>query len=141
MNDATTWWLLAGLLVAVELGTGSFYLLMLALGAACGAIAAHLGLGSSLQIVVAGLTGALATFAWYRHRKAQAHEGVPIEANRDVNLDVGETVQVQSWDAQGLAQVSYRGSNWQARHVGPDAPQPGPHRIVALRGNTLELSR
>lgn len=141
MNDATPWWLLAGLLVAVELGTGSFYLLMLALGAACGALAAHLGLGSSLQIVVAGVAGAAATFAWYRHRKAQARDGVPVEANRDVNLDVGETVQVQSWDAQGMTQVSYRGASWQARHVGSEPPQAGPHRIVALRGNTLELSR
>ena len=42
---ATIWWVAAGVLVAVELATGSFYLLMLALGAAAAAIAAHLGFG------------------------------------------------------------------------------------------------
>ncbi len=31
------WWVLAGVLVAVELATGTFYLLMLALGAATAA--------------------------------------------------------------------------------------------------------
>jgi membrane protein implicated in regulation of membrane protease activity len=36
---ATVWWVVTGVLVAVELATGSFYLLMLALGAAAAAIA------------------------------------------------------------------------------------------------------
>ena len=40
---ATGWWLLAGVLVAVELLTGTFYLLALALGAAAAALAAHAG--------------------------------------------------------------------------------------------------
>ena len=33
MNDTTMWWVLAGTLVALELATGTFYLLMLGLGA------------------------------------------------------------------------------------------------------------
>ena len=41
MADSTLWWLLAGAAVAVELLTGTFYLLMLALGLAAGALAAH----------------------------------------------------------------------------------------------------
>ena len=38
MAQSTLWWLLAGTAVGVELATGTFYLLMLALGlaAACG---------------------------------------------------------------------------------------------------------
>ncbi|HEU6455220.1 MAG TPA: NfeD family protein, partial [Roseateles sp.] len=42
-TDATTWWIAAGVLVAIELGTGTIYLLMLAVGAVAGALAAHLG--------------------------------------------------------------------------------------------------
>ena len=41
LQDSTLWWLLAGSLVAVELVTGTFYLLALAVGAVAGAIAAH----------------------------------------------------------------------------------------------------
>lgn len=140
MNDATTWWLLAGALVAAELMSGSFYLLMLALGAATGALAAHLGLGLSLQIVVAAVAGAATTFAWYRHRRAKSAGAPTIESNPDVNLDVGQTVQVSQWDSLGQAQVSYRGTTWHARFAGPGTPAPGPHRIVALRGNSLELT-
>ena len=42
MAESTLWWLLAGGIVAAELLTGTFYLLMLALGVAAAAIAAHL---------------------------------------------------------------------------------------------------
>jgi len=37
MEYATSWWVIAGTLVLLELITGSFYLLMLALGALVGA--------------------------------------------------------------------------------------------------------
>ena len=38
MDHSTAWWLLVGLLVIAELLTGTFYLLMLALGAIAGAL-------------------------------------------------------------------------------------------------------
>src|SRR6478735_10058836 len=57
MADSTVWWLLAGTAVAVELVTGTFYLLMLGIGLAAGAIAAHLGAGIAVQLVVGALIG------------------------------------------------------------------------------------
>ena len=48
ISMATFWWVLAGAAVAVELATGTFYLLMIALGLAAGAIAAHLGLSVAM---------------------------------------------------------------------------------------------
>ena len=58
MADATVWWLATGLVVLLELFTGTFYLLMLAVGLAAGALAAHAQLGLSGQLVVAALVGA-----------------------------------------------------------------------------------
>lgn len=139
MDDSTLWWILAGLLVAAELTTGSFYLLMLALGAAVGALAAHLGLSTTTQVVAAALSGGLATLGWYLHRRRQGGEAPDVQADRNVNLDVGETVDVSVWDGQGRTQVQYRGARWNARYVGSTPPQPGPHRIAALHGNQLEL--
>jgi hypothetical protein len=43
LSASTLWWLATGALVVLELTSGTFYLLMLALGAAAGALAAHLG--------------------------------------------------------------------------------------------------
>ena len=51
MNESTIWWLIAGSLVGIELMTGTFYLLMLAIGATAGAIAAHAQLGFTTQLI------------------------------------------------------------------------------------------
>ncbi|MBC7547724.1 MAG: NfeD family protein, partial [Polaromonas sp.] len=45
MNESGIWWLLAGGVVIAELLTGTFYLLMMAIGLVAGALAAHAGLG------------------------------------------------------------------------------------------------
>jgi len=50
MAESTIWWLLAGGLIALELLTGTFYLLMLSLGVAGAAIAAHLGASVTVQL-------------------------------------------------------------------------------------------
>jgi membrane protein implicated in regulation of membrane protease activity len=136
--DSTVWWLAAGLLVAVELGTGTFYLLMLALGAGCAALAAHSGASFSAQLIVAALVGGGAVAAWHL-RRARQPAAPPAEANRDINLDIGTRVQVASWNADGTARVPYRGATWSARHSGNSAPRPGAHVIVAVNGSELVL--
>ncbi|MBN8508631.1 MAG: NfeD family protein [Burkholderiales bacterium] len=132
----TLWWLAAGLLVAAELFAGGFYLLMLALGCAAGAVAAHLGAALPAQLATASIVGAGTTALWH-YRRARAPRSAPPRANRDVNLDIGQTVQVPAWDAQGLARISYRGSAWTAQFGGSGVPAPGPHVIVAVDGNRL----
>lgn len=138
MAESTLWWLLAGALVALELISGTFYLLMLALGAAAGALAAHLGLGLTGQLLAAALVGGGAVALWYKLRP-RSQAGVPAAANRDVNLDIGETVQVEQWGPDGSAQIKYRGAMWtvalEAEHTATAAP--GPHRIQAVVGNRL----
>src|SRR5262245_21732576 len=54
---STVWWVVTGGLVALELATGTFYLLMLAIGAAAAALMAYAGAGLSLQLVVAAVVG------------------------------------------------------------------------------------
>jgi membrane protein implicated in regulation of membrane protease activity len=138
--SSTVWWVVAGGLVAVELATGTFYLLMLALGAVAAAIAAHSGVGLSAQLVVAAVVGGGAVTAWHMRRQRQP-SAPPAEANRDINLDIGTRVQVSAWNADGTARVSYRGATWSARHGGTATPQAGPHVIVAVQGSELVLQR
>src|SRR3954464_4884473 len=65
LSNASVWWVAAGVAVAAELGTGTFYLLMIALGLVAGAIAAHLGLGAEMQLLVAAIVGGGATAVWH----------------------------------------------------------------------------
>jgi membrane protein implicated in regulation of membrane protease activity len=138
-NPATVWWIAAGALVALELITGTFYLLMLALGAAAGAVAAHLGLGVSMQVLAAAVVGGGATAAWHVRRSRQP-SALPSEENRDVNLDIGQSVQVSAWNADGTAHVQYRGATWQARLAQSGTAMPGRFTIVAVRGSELHLA-
>ena len=139
-GQATNWWIVAGVLVAAELATGTFYLLMLAVGAVAAALAAHLGIAFNGQLLAAALIGGGAVVAW-RLKRAGRPAGTPVGQNRDVNLDIGETVHVSAWDADGAAQVSYRGASWAVRYAGSGTPQPGAHVIHALDGNRLLVRR
>lgn len=136
--DTTWWWIATGALVAIELGTGTFYLLMLALGTAAAAIAAHLGLSSSGQMLGAALVGGGAVIAWHLLRGRQPAP-LPAQTNRDVNLDIGERVQVDQWLPDGTARVKYRGASWAARYQGRDAPVPGAYVIREIEGSMLLL--
>jgi len=111
LNPATLWWLMAGVTVAIELLSGTFYLLMLAIGMAAGAVAAHMGLGLTMQIVTCAVVGASTVLVAYIKRRSRPGEPSP-RAERSVNLDVGETVFIDAWQADGTAQVKYRGANW-----------------------------
>lgn len=136
MEESTIWWLMAGVTVAVELMTGTFYLLMLALGLAAAAIAAHLGVPTALQIVTAAVVGGGAVVAWHQVRRKRPGDP-PARADRSVNLDVGETVQIESWNSDGTATVKYRGATWTAIHRPGITPSTGMHRVAELVGNRL----
>lgn len=137
---STLWWLGAGALVALELATGTFYLLMLALGAAAAALAAHAGLGLSPQLLAAALVGGGAVALWHWRREQPGHQ--PDAAhNPDINLDIGSPVQVAEWLPDGQARVQYRGAAWSARFAGTGQPLPGAHVIQAVDGNCLVLQR
>lgn len=139
-NAATAWWIVTGLLVAVELASGTFYLLMMAVGTAVGALAAHLQLSFSAQMIAAAVFGGGAVAGWHIKRR-RAPAPPPAAANRDVNLDIGERVNVERWQPDGSARVTYRGSAWNARYAGEGFPMPGPHVIRAVDGNRLLLDR
>jgi membrane protein implicated in regulation of membrane protease activity len=140
MEDSTLWWLVAGGAVALELVTGTFFLLMLAIGLAAGALAAHAGFALTGQLLAAAFVGGGAVVLWQRWRKRQKVLRVA-EENPDVNLDIGETVAVQHWEPDGSARVRYRGADWTVQPYTPlVTPVPGVYRIVSVQGNRLLVS-
>jgi membrane protein implicated in regulation of membrane protease activity len=140
VSVATGWWVAAGLAVAAELATGTFYLLMVGLGLAAGAIAAQLGLATPMQIVAAAIVGggASAFWNWRRRKYGGVHRAA--RENRDVNLDIGEHVHVDAWAGDRTTRVQYRGSSWGARLAPGAVPEAGEHTVTAVEGNWLVLS-
>lgn len=140
MTNSTMWWLVAGGLVALELFTGTFYLLMLALGVAAAAIAALLGASLTAQLLAAALVGSSAVVAWHlKQRQRAKHPSAQLHDN--ASLDVGEVVQIDQWLPDGTALVKYRGAQWSAVHRQGVGPYPGAHRVAELIGNRLLVDK
>ena len=126
--------------MALELATGTFYLLMLAFGFAAGALAAHSGAGLQAQLVVAALVGGGAVLALH-FRRSRAPEPPPARANPDVNPDVGETVYVEAWRADGTASARYRGAAWTIVAAPGTECTPGAYRVREVVGNRLVVEK
>ena len=140
MAESTLWWLVTGVAVGIELMTGTFYLLMLAIGTAAAALAAHAGAGVTTQLLIGAVVGGGAVVLWHQMRKRRV--GDPsVRSMRSVNLDIGETVMVTAWQNDGTAQVKYRGANWTAIHRAGVMPTAGAHRVSELVGSRLLLDK
>jgi membrane protein implicated in regulation of membrane protease activity len=132
MSAPAVWWLLTFALVALELATGTIYALLVAIGFAVGALAAHLGASEPVQVVCAAVASVAFVGAWYVRNK-----GRPKARLADAQLDVGARVLVPAWREDRTAEVRYRGATWQARPVEGAPAVAGQHRIVDVQGNVL----
>ncbi len=140
MAESTLWWLATGSLVAVELLTGTFYLLMMALGLAAAALSAHAGLPVTGQWVIASLVGGGSVLVWHRYRRGQP-TGSPAQSNPDVNLDVGAVVHVDTWQPDGTAAVQYRGAHWDAALLVGESAETGAYVVAEVIGSRLILKK
>lgn len=61
MSSYWIWWIAAAVLIAAELLTGTFYLLAVGIGVACGGIAAWIG--APYQWLTAGVLGVVGVVA------------------------------------------------------------------------------
>ena len=139
MEESTIWWLMAGVTVAVELMTGTFYLLMLAIGTVAAALASLAGIALTGQFVSAAVVGGSAVVLW---RLVQQRQPMPApDQDQAVHLDIGQTVQVEVWDTNGNTQVRHRGALWAGVCAPGEPPEAGTHRIEAMTGNQLVLRR
>ena len=140
MADSTLWWLLAGAAVAVELLTGTFYLLMLGVGAVAGAIAAHMGASMPIQLVFAAVLGGGAVAIWHVVRRRH-FASAPPGTSTNLDFDAGEPVHVDAWAADNTATVRYRGTVWTAVPAGGTPQGSGAHRVRAVDGSRLVIEK
>jgi membrane protein implicated in regulation of membrane protease activity len=140
MADSTLWWLATGGLVAVELITGTFYLLMMALGLAAAALSAHAGVPLTWQWAIASLVGGGTVLVWHRYKRAQPPLA-PAQSNPDVNMDIGELVHVDTWQPDGSTSVHYRGAHWDAALQAGEPAESGAYVIKQVIGSRLILRK
>ncbi|HEY7788356.1 MAG TPA: NfeD family protein [Casimicrobiaceae bacterium] len=134
MTDYWLWWILATLLIGAELVTGTFYLLAVGIAFAFGGVAAFGGASAPLQLLTAGVLAVVGTMIAHRWRLRRG-EPPPLPG-----LDIGQSVDVESWRADGTARVVYRGTHWDGVVASAETQRQRTMYIVATRGSTLVLA-
>jgi membrane protein implicated in regulation of membrane protease activity len=130
-------WAILGLaLVIIELLTGTFYLLMLAIAAFGAALAAWLGQPIGVQAVVAALVSAAGCYGVHVYRAKNAK-------GQMAPIDAGQPASFENWLDQGarLARVRYRGASWDALVDGEETVDAGAVLyVITTNGNTLKVT-
>ncbi len=129
------WWIGAGVFIVAELLSGTFYLLMIALGFAAGGIA-HLAGGSPhWQLACAALVALVAVIALRRSGLGRKQKR-DASSNPDVNLDIGATIAVDGWRDRH-ARAQYRGAQWDVELAAGERDDGRLYEVRAVRGNCL----
>ena len=133
-------WIVAGFaLVIAELVSGTFYLLVIGVGAFAGAVVAWMGGNLLVQAAIGGIIaigGAVAVHHWHSRQRI----GDPTQSNF---LDRGQPVVLEGWanETANLARVKYRGTSWDARLASGARPAPGTTLYIeGQEGNTLVVA-
>lgn len=134
MDAQWTWWIVAAVLIGAELLTNTFYLLAIGVAVAFGGVAAMLGANIEEQWAVAAILGIVFTFAAHRWRRRHA---APVA---QAAADIGNSVHVRHWNADGSARVDYRGTQWTAELATPETPRAESMVIVGVRGSNLVVA-
>ena len=113
MEAYWSWWFVAVVLVIIEMFSGTFYLIAVALGLAVAGAAAYIGVAWGVQVVVAAVLCSVSVAGIYRWKSTltRTHQ----EEKVNFANDIGQTVFVASWTDERHARVKYRGAEWDAK--------------------------
>lgn len=137
MNPDVAWMVLGLGLIAVELMTGTLYLLFLGAAALAAALVAYLGYGLGAQVLVFAIVALIAVVLVQRRRAGAASVQAPA-------LEIGQPVVFENWvdPTTRVARVRFRGTLWDATVEGACAGANGEVLYVrAVTGDRLHIAK
>ena len=128
------WFILALILLGLEMMSGTFYVLVLSIAMCLGGVAALAGLETVWHLTVAGAAAVAGILILRRSKVART-----ADASND-SFDIGQPVRVIAWNEDGTVRVHYRGTEWDAQ---PEAvtSREATLYIKAIQGSKLVLTQ
>ncbi|MFM9912215.1 MAG: NfeD family protein [Methylophilaceae bacterium] len=133
MQPYVYWFLTALVLAALEMATGTFYILVIGIAFAVGGLVALAGFDLTMQIAFSAVAGVAGVILLQRKKRKTPSADM-------IDPNIGEQVKVLAWGEDGKVRVSYRGSSWDAELEHVDTPKDSTLYIKAMRGSVLILA-
>jgi len=128
------WWILAGLLLILELTAPAFFFLWL--GIAAGAVGLILLVFPSIdletQLILFAITSIVAVLAWRRYREARPKTTDQPNLNRRGQQYIGRVFSLSSPITNGVGKVTVDDSTWKVK--GPDLPKGTHIKVTGVDG-------
>ncbi|WP_211182320.1 MULTISPECIES: NfeD family protein [Advenella] len=135
------WFALAVVALIAELLSGTFYMLLVALGLVASGIVAYLGFSPAAQLATCSIIGIAGLIILKKTGVLLKKGHLKATSDSNVILDIGQQVEVKSWTENRTSTVYYRGAQWQVK-LDPsitETPLPGQYVIVDIQSVTLIL--
>lgn len=134
MPQYVYWFLLALVLLGLEMASGTFYLFVLSIALSVGGFSALSGFAPPIQYAMAAIAAVAGIIILYFVKRSLVSDSY------GQNLDIGQPVKILTWHDDGTARVAYRGAEWDAELDAPKAGHEGTFYIKAIRGSVLVLT-
>ena len=127
------WWILAGLLLILELTAPAFFFLWLGIAAAVGLILLVFPtIGLDIQLVLFSISSIVAVIAWRKYRETRPVTTDQPNLNRRGQQYVGRVFSLSVPIVNGVGKVTVDDSTWKIK--GPDLPAGTHIRITGVDG-------
>jgi membrane protein implicated in regulation of membrane protease activity len=133
------WWILAGLLLILELTAPAFFFLWLGIAAAAVGMILLVfpGIPIETQLVLFGIASIFAVLAWRKYRESRPRTTDQPNLNRRGHQYIGRTFSLDEPIINGVGKVIVDDSTWKVK--GPDLPAGTHIRVTGVDGTVFTV--
>ncbi len=135
------WWILAGILLVLELTVPAFFFLWLGIAAAAVGMLLLVfpGISLEIQLVLFGISSIVAIFAWRKYRDARPQTTDQPNLNRRGHQYIGRVFTLVNPIINGDGKVTVDDSTWRVK--GPDLAAGTAIRVTGIDGVIFKVER
>ena len=133
------WWILAGLLLILELTAPAFFFLWLGIAAAAVGMILLVfpGIPIETQLVLFGIASIVAVLAWRKYRESRPRKTDQPNLNRRGHQYIGRTFSLEEPIVNGVGKVTVDDSTWKVK--GADMPAGTHVRVTGVDGTVFTV--
>lgn len=133
------WWILAGLMLILELTMPAFFFLWLAIAAAAVGLIMLVfpTMGMEIQLVLFAIASIVSVIAWRKYREAKPIVTDQPNLNRRGHQYIGRVFSLTEPIVNGVGKVTVDDSTWKVK--GPDLPAGTHVKVTGIEGTVFRV--